>query len=268
MSNLAFLQLETEQYLESEKNFLICLRHFKKQLDRLGQAAVFGILGTLYFKWEKFENAIDNYNTAFKVYQELNQIEEQITCLKGIGNCLIKLNQFERASEIFLECSSICSDNNDIYNLLDCLGNLIFIYEKEQKWDVVFELYRKSLHAFKELKDIKGIIVSYYNLGTLRKRSNKYDEALRYFKKGTNLSIESNFSELIIKGLTYIGETFFYQGNMNSAKNQYIKALSLAEKMNNKNTILQIKIILNSFGLNEEEINHELKVYQKQKKSI
>jgi len=265
LSNLALLQLEIDQFAESENNLNICLKHFKKQLDLLGQAAVYGILGILYFKWKKFEKSIDNYYKAFEIYRELNQIEEQITCLKGIGSGQLNLKQFDKANDTFLECSAICSDNNDIYNLLDCLGNLIIIYEKEQKWDVVFELYKKTLDAFKKLRDNKGIIVTYFNLGTLQKRSSKFENALIYFKKGTNLAIESNFSELIIKGLTYIGEITFYQGNIKSAKNQYIKALDLAKKINDNNSILQIKIILNSFGLNEDEINHELKEYQKQK---
>ncbi|MFW9939375.1 MAG: tetratricopeptide repeat protein, partial [Candidatus Thorarchaeota archaeon] len=161
--------------------------------------------------------------------------------------------------------SAICSDNNDIYNFLDCLGNLVLIYEKEQKWDVVLELYKKTLDAFEKLRDNKGIIVTYFNLGTLQKRSNKFDNALVYFKKGTNLAIDSNFSELIIKGLTYIGEISFYQGNIKLAKDQYIKALDLAMKINDNNSTIQIKIILNSFGLNEDEINRELKEYQTQK---
>lgn len=267
MSNIALLQLEIGQYTESEENLHICLKHFKKQLDRLGQAAVYGILGILYFKWQKFDKSIDIYHKAFEIYRDLNQIEEQITCLKGIGTVLIKLNQFDKASDAFLECVAICSDNNDIYNLLDCLGNLILIYEKEQKWDVVLELYKKTLDAFETLKDNKGIIVTYFNLGTLQKRSNKFEDALTYFKKGTNFAIDSNFSELIIKGLTYIGEILFYQGNIKSAKDQYIKALYLAKKVNDKNSKLQIEIILNSFGLNENEINHELKEYQKQKQN-
>ena len=32
LSEIAFLQLEIEQYDDSEKNLLICLKHFEKQL--------------------------------------------------------------------------------------------------------------------------------------------------------------------------------------------------------------------------------------------
>jgi len=262
LSNLAFLQLEVEQYTKSEKNLQVCLNHFKKQRDNLGKASVYGILGILHFKSGAYQTSIDYYNIAYKIYKEFNQVEEQITCLKGIGINLIKLNKFDEACDNLLECSALCSDNNDIYNLLDCLGNLIFINEKQEHWDVVFELYKKTLKAFKELHDIKGIIVSYFNLGILKKRGSDFNQAIRYFKKGTNIAIDSNYIELILKGLGYIGEILVYQGNLNAAKEVYIKALSTAEKFKVKNSIIQIKILLKSLGLNEEEIENELRNYR------
>ncbi|GAG82594.1 unnamed protein product, partial [marine sediment metagenome] len=140
LSDLALLQLEIGYYTESEKNIFVCLKHFKKQKDKLGQAAVYGILGVIYFKSEQYQKSIQYYNLAYEIYDKFHQIQEQITCLIGIGNNFIKLNQFDEACEIFLECSAICSDNKDIYNLLDCLGNLITLYEKQENWDIVYEL--------------------------------------------------------------------------------------------------------------------------------
>ena len=267
LSDIAFLQLEIEHYKESEKNFQICLKHFKKQLDRLGQASVLGILGVLYFKKREYDASLSYYSQAYEFYKELMQIQEQITCLLGIGNNLIKLNQLDEACDKFLECSAICSDNNDIYNLLDCIGNLIHIHEIQEKWDVVFELYKKSLEAFEKLKDAKGIIVSYFNMGILRKKSNKLDEALHFFKNGTNWAIDSNYTEFILRGLSYIGETLFYQGRLKDAKNEYIKALNLAEKINAKNSIIQLRILLNSLGLSEKDIENELKIYKESRKN-
>ena len=140
LSDIALIQLQSEQYTDSEKNYIICLKHFEKQKDRLGLASVYGILGTLFFKKSEYSKSIEYYEKANKIYEDLKQNQEIITCLKGIGNSLIKLNKLDEACDIFLDCSAICSDNNDIYNLLDCLGNLINIYETNEQWDVVFQL--------------------------------------------------------------------------------------------------------------------------------
>ncbi len=261
LSDIALIQLQLELFKESEKNYRLCLKHFQKQKDRLGQADVYGVLGTLYYKKGDYQKSIEFYENAFDIYDELKQIQEQITSLKGIGNSLIKLNQYDEACEIFLECSAICSDNKDIYNLLDCFGNLITIYENQENWDVVYELYKKSLRAFKELDDIKGIIISYFNLGIIKKKDSDFNQAIIYFKKGTNKAIESSYTELILKGLGYIGEVMVYQFRMNEAKEVYIKALSIANKIRAKNSILQIRILLNSLGLSEDEINKELNDY-------
>ena len=267
LGDIALIQLQIELFKESEKNYMLCLNHFQKQKDRLGQAAVYGVLGTLYYKKGDYKKSIEFYEYAFDIYDELKQIQEQITCLKRIGNSLIKLNQYDDACDILFECSALCSDNNDIYNLLDCLGNLIQIYEKKENWDIVFELYKKSLKAFKELGDIKGIIVSHFNLGILKKRESDLNQSILYFKKGTNKAIDSNYTELILKGLSYVGEILVYQGEMNEAKETYIKALSIAENIKEKNAILQIRILLNSLGLDEEEINKELTTYIHRRKN-
>ena len=261
LSNIALIQLQLELFKESENNYLLCLKYFQLQKDRLGQAAVYGVLGTLYYKKGDYQKSIEFYENAFKIYDELKQIQEQITCLKGIGTNFIKLNQHDEASDVLLECSALCSDNNDIYNLLDCLGNLIQIYETQENWDIVFELYKKSLKAFKELDDVKGIITSYFNLGIIKKNESDFNQAIIYFKKGTNKAIESSYTESILKGLSYIGEVMVYQYRMSEAKDVYIKALSIANKVRAKNSILQIRILLNSLGLSEEEINKELKNY-------
>jgi len=54
---------------------------------------------------------------------------------------------------------------------------------------------------------------------------------------------------------------------MNEAKETYIKALSIAENIKEKNAIIQIRILLNSLGLNEEEINKELATYTHSRKN-
>ena len=259
LSDIALIQLELEEYAESENNYLVCLKHFKKQKDRLGQAAVYGVLGILYFKEGFYQKSIDSYEKAYNIYKDLKQIQEQITCLIGLGNNYIKLNKLDEACDIFLDCSAICSDNNDLHHLLDCLGNLIHIHETIEKWDIVFELYKKTLKAFKQIKDIKGIITSYFNLGILQKKNNDLKEAIRYFKKGTNAAIDANYIELIIKGLGYVGEILFYMGEIKEAKNQFIKALKIANKVQAKNAIIQIQILLKSLGMSNDAIFKELK---------
>lgn len=242
-----------ENFGQAENNLSICLRHFKIQRDRLGQAASFGLLGILYYKQGEYEKSIKFYTQALEIYRELNQVEEEITCLKGIGNNYIKLNKLNTACEIFLDCSAICSDNNDIYNLLDCLGNLTYIYEKQENWEILNELYLKSLEAFKQLKDNKGIIVTNFNLGILQKKKSNFNGSLNYFKEGTDIAIKSNYSELIIKGLSYIGETLFLLGRIRNAKDEFIKALKLAKDVKAKNAIIQLKIVLRSLGLDDNE---------------
>ncbi|MBN1213975.1 MAG: tetratricopeptide repeat protein, partial [Candidatus Lokiarchaeota archaeon] len=258
LNELSLILIDTASYEEAEKNFLLCLDFFEKQQDRLGKASIYGILGTLDFKRMEYQKSIDNFNKAYKIYKELNQYTEYITCLKSIGTNYIKLNQLEKSKDIFFDCSRICSESNDIDNFLDCLGNLIFIYEELENWEIVLELYNKSLETFKKIKDNQGIIVSYYNLGILERRLGNYSNALNFFIEGEQIAKISNLIELRLKGLFYIGEIFIYLGRINDSKDQFIKTLYYAKKINAKNMILQVTLLLKSIGLDNHKIEEEL----------
>ncbi len=255
LSDVALIQLQLEEYSKSEENYLVCLTYFTKLDDKLGQAAVYGVLGILNYKKNEFLKSIGFYEKAFGINKKMNQIQEQITCLKGIGNSYIKLHKWDDACNTLLNCSTLCSDNGDIYNLLDCLGNLIYIYEINEEWDIIFELYKKSLKVFKEIKDAKGVITSYFNLGIIEKKKDKLEEAVRYFKKGTNIAIESNYVESIIRGLSYVGEALFYLRRRREAKDQFLKALRIANKIKADNAIIQLNVLLKSLGLSNDELS-------------
>ncbi|MBD3196304.1 MAG: tetratricopeptide repeat protein [Candidatus Lokiarchaeota archaeon] len=265
LSEIALLQIEIEKFDDAENNIKLCLTHFIKQKDRLGQASALGLLGTLNMKRINYHEAIDYYRKALKIYSELNQKMEEIVCLKSIGNCYLNLNNLDKANDIFLECSELSSNQDDIYSFLDCLGYLIRIYEEKGNEELLYELYQKSLKAFQEIKDQKGIIISYYNMGILKKRMSNYQDALLNFKKGTNRAIDANFAELIIRGLSYVGESLFHLGKIKEASYQYIRALDLAERVKAKNAKIQINIILKSFGLSEKKIEKMLEDYRNKK---
>jgi len=259
LSDIALLQMELERYESGEEKLLTCLKYFKKQKDRIGQASVLGILGTLYFKKKEYEESVIHYKKAYEIYKELKQTDESITCLKGIGMSYFKLNQLEKASDVFFDCCELCSDSDNIYSFLDCLGNLIRIYERQEQWDVVFELYQKTLDTFKKMNDKKGIITSYFNLGIIKKKHSEFQDALDYFKRGTNIAIDSNYSELILKGISYVGECFYNLGRQNDAKKKFIEGIELAEKIGAENAETHLKILLKTMGLTEQEIKEELK---------
>lgn len=146
------------------------------------------------------------------------------------------------------------------------MGNLIFIYETQENWEVVHELYSKTLKTFKKIKDDKGIIMSYFNLGILEKRSGDYLSALDFFRRGEEIAKTSNFSKLKVKGLFYIAECYVYLGKTKDAKEKFIETLYYANKIQAKNIILQIKLLLKSIGFENQQIEEELENYERIKK--
>ncbi len=262
--DLALLQSENHQFDESIKNLEECLKYYETNPDNLGKSSIFGSLGVIYYLKEDYSNSLQNYRSALNLYKKLNQKYEQIVCMKSIGLNLMKLNKLDKAVDTFLECAELSSKEKKIEDFLDCISNLVQIYEPQKKWDVMIELYQKGLKAFEKLNDIKGIINSHFNLGILYKKSNQYFEALNHFKKGTNLANDIIYAESIIKGTSLIGEIYVKQNQIKKATKEFIKSLSVAKRIKANNAEAQLKILLNSMGLNNSQINIMLNEYERE----
>ncbi len=263
VSEIALLQIKIAQYERAESNLQSCQDFFKKQKDRLGQASVMGLLGTVSFKKRDFDQSIEYYRKAYKIYDDLTQVKEKIMCLKGIGRSYMRLSKSDDAADVFFNCCEICSNNDAVYSFLDCLGNLIQIYEQKEEWDVVFELYQKTLKTFQKMRDKRGMITSYFNLGILKKRTQEFEQSLKYFTRGNQIAKESNYSELILKGLSYWGECLFNLGKKNEAKEKFIEGLKIAKKIDAENAIKQLNLLLRTIGYTPQEISEELTRYKK-----
>ena len=262
--DLALLQSENHQFDESIKNLEECLKYYETNPNNLGKSSIFGSLGVVCYLNEDYIKSQKNYHSALELYEKLNLKHEQIVCMKSIGLNLLKLNKLNEAVNILLECAELSSKEKKIEDFLDCISNLVQIYEIQKKWDVMIELYQKGLKAFEKLNDIKGIINSHFNLGILYKKLNQYFEALNHFKKGTNLANEGNYAESIIKGTSLIGEIYVKQNQIKKATKEFIKSLSVAKRIKANNAEAQLKILLNSMGLNNSQINIMLNEYERE----
>ena len=119
---------------------------------KLGIASLNNNIGLIRADQSNYSEALKDYFSALKVYEEL-------AFKKGIAST---------------------------YN------NIGVIYDIQKKYNEALKMHIASLKIKKEIKDLYGVATSYNNLGVIYKKTGKYDEASLNYKEALKILKEIN----------------------------------------------------------------------------
>ncbi|MFN3426104.1 MAG: tetratricopeptide repeat protein [Candidatus Thermochlorobacter sp.] len=179
-------------------------------------------------------------------YYRSNQYESSAHNLLGIGhhdigNLDIALEHFQAA----LSLQEKIGQKRSIASFLHNIGN---IYVIKGQFEVSLEWYLRALalreHISRELMPrlLNGLGYAYYHLG-------KHDDAVRYLTQSLEIAEADGFSFMQIVSLESLADVYIDYGDYTTALNFCIKALVLAEQLDNKKEIASKKLRLGTIYL-------------------
>jgi tetratricopeptide (TPR) repeat protein len=131
-------------------------------------------------------------------------------------------------------------------------------YNAQKDWEMIIELDKKALEVLKLTNNFKKIANSYYEIGVAFSRLEKHRKAIQHYKSGVNCAIRAENNHLIYIGLVSVGESYFHLRDIENARAEYFKALSLATFMGDADEINKTKMVLLALGASKEEIQEAL----------
>jgi signal transduction histidine kinase/Tfp pilus assembly protein PilF len=280
-------QLASENYyLSSEK-----LKEYAKQALELskkinyknGKVQSFHNLGKLYYSGGDYDNALNYYQKALKINQNIfddNQGElkdsiyivykRKISSLSNniglvyysLGNYDLAIEYFLKSLEMFEETlpdgSKIGKEKNIAYLNLN-IGN---IYLYLQNYDKALVHYKNGLKICEDIQDQNGVAGALINIGNIYTYSDSINTGLRYLQKALEIYEDIGNKKLTGTTLMNIGANYFYLDKYEESLKYYMKALGIFEEFGNKweisktlNNIAKVNIKQNK--LNEASANLE-----------
>jgi len=253
--NLAYFYSSFDEYLVEALNEFISSEEIMQRLNASNQefAAVKGSIASIYFLLGDFESSAKYYEQALNLADDFN-IKEKITSKKGLGLSLIQLNKFEEGVNNLIEAAELCVDINDVDTYMEIITILKIHFRQRNQWDMILELEKKALKILENLDNKREIAYSYIEIGIALSKLQRYKEALANFKKAVNIAIVESDNELIYKGILLVAESYFQLKELDKAREEYLKALSMAAFLNLEEEINKTKIILKALNANDFEI--------------
>jgi tetratricopeptide (TPR) repeat protein len=140
-----------------------------------------GNLASSHINLGNYPAAIDYFNKALKIDEELGRKSGIATKLGNIGLLYYNKGEYAKALDYFFKASVIEERIGNKKALARHFGNIGLVYSAQKNDSRALEFQFKSLKMLELANDQPGILRTYGNIGTIYRDLGKYDKALEYF---------------------------------------------------------------------------------------
>ncbi len=211
----------------------------KKQQSDL--AYCYRQLGITHFRTGNYSLAIDNFYTALKYYNALNNQYGAALCYINLGNIYYFNKDYPRALEEYQKVLDISKQLKDESIALGVYTNLGSLYLSQQNYDKALYYFNYNLRVTNP-KTTKPLSYAgiYNNIGLIYKHLANYDSALHYFNKALVIQKKQDYLMGMIQSNANIGITYIEMKQYSKAKTLLETTLVKAENAKMGETIKEI----------------------------
>ncbi|MGG8496477.1 tetratricopeptide repeat-containing sensor histidine kinase [Tenacibaculum sp. TC6] len=263
------------QYLDSakfyekkdiDKSLSFVEKALKENINRYQKADVLKTLATIYFYWQQYDLAIENYEASlkevddvslrlqlaktqflYKKYQasELSYLQslkgkltayETMSLYEGLGDVYTAMNQFSKAQLNYKSALTIAQNNSYRSKITDLNSKLAEVYAKSGDIKKADSLFKNSLElATKE--NVKRSLMEEEKVADFLNSARRYDEEIELrkesLKKAEKNTVEADDKESLVDSIT--SQKISYKiGNAYLQKEDYNQAIPYLEKSINE----------------------------------
>ncbi len=211
---------------------------------QIGLAAAYKNLGLGYYFIPDYKEALRNWESALKIYEELGDERLMANVLSNVGALFSTRGVYDQALENYLQALRLAERVGDSLRIATLNLNIGLVYSKQPSMlDTAKSYYLSAISmgesiGYNELMGLGSI-----NLGEVYFKLKKYDSALVYFKRSAVLLTNGRY---LSGALSYIGRIYAEKGEFETAIKYQQDAFELALKDNGQESIPGILLAMAS----------------------
>ncbi|NET08396.1 MAG: CHAT domain-containing protein [Symploca sp. SIO2B6] len=220
-----------EQYQQGQLKIAIdfweqALKIYQEIQNPKLEASILGNLGIAYNNLGEYLQAIDYHKQALVIMQEIGNRQGEWKVLLNLGNAYESLGHYEQVIAYYKQSLSIVEDINNREGEALILGNLGAIYAQQKDYTQAQSYYQQSLAIAQDINDQESQAYNFQNLG-----SSYYTQSVDYYLQG-KIS-QSQAQEYVRK-----------------AREDFQNSLAIAKEINNRR--LEGEVLVN-LGMTHEK---------------
>ncbi|MGQ4649933.1 CHAT domain-containing protein [Lyngbya aestuarii] len=202
----------------------------------------------------QLETAVEFWQQALKIYQELQIREKEGAVLGNLGIAYKILGEYAVAIDFHQQALAIMQQIKDRQGEGQVLGNLGNAYEAVGEYEKAIASYQQSFAIAQKLKDLPGEAIALGNLGAIYATLDDNDQAIKYYEQSLLIAQEIKNPEIAGFLLNNLGTLYYTQNNVSKALATYQQSLEFAQAVGNQQ--LESEALINLGTASEDLGNH------------
>ena len=214
--------------------------------DSIHLASAVGGLGVATYVRGDTRDALDFFQQAADLHQQLGNLNVAGRALNNVGVTLELIGEYKRALAALQEAVDIFRSLEETQRVAWGLTHIGNIREEQGEYAAAEARYREALAIHRDIGNAAGEAAALHNVGLAIHDQDRPDEALPYFEQALALNRDQGDRKSIALNLMSIGSIQRKQGRLGAARASVQEALALQREVNDR---AGIPASLNSLGL-------------------
>jgi serine/threonine protein kinase/tetratricopeptide (TPR) repeat protein len=198
------------------------------QLDNREQkAASLHLIGLAYWRMNKPEDALRNYQEELAIWRALGQKGGIALSLNEMAKVQVLLGDNKSALSNFQQALEMRREIDDKRGLGDTLVDMGNFYLDRGDHDQALKMYKEALQIQRDLGDEGMQAICLNNIGAVYFEKAQYEDARAYYQQALQLREKAKVPRDIVESVHNLAETSVRMGQYDLAVSQYMRALDL-----------------------------------------
>ena len=193
-----------------------------------GMAADYGNMGIVYWVKGELEKALEYYEKALELDEELGRKEGMANQLGNIGIVYQIKGELGKALDCHERALELDEELGRKEGMANQLGNIGIVYQIKGELGKALDCHERALELDEELGIKEGIAADYANMGIVYQDKGELEKAREYFEKGLRIFKDIGNRIGTARTLMNIGDVFVLKGEKERALDCYLEAKRLA----------------------------------------
>ncbi|WP_293336873.1 tetratricopeptide repeat protein [Microcoleus sp. CAWBG58] len=225
--NLGMVAEEQRRFEEAIDFYNKALKIFEDGEDFYSAASTYHNLGRVAEERRRFEEAINFYNTALQIKEDKGDFYSAAGTYHHLGTVAQEQGRFDDAIAFYNTAIQINKKARDFYSAAKGYHQLGIVAAEQQRFDEAIDFYNTALQIKEDKGDFYSAAGTYHNLGRVAEEQERFDDAVAYFQKAFEATSAAKDWRKASPTLTAWGETLESRSNWTEAAKIYLRALAI-----------------------------------------
>ncbi|NET24581.1 CHAT domain-containing tetratricopeptide repeat protein [Okeania sp. SIO1I7] len=209
--------LKSRQLKTAVQYWQQALKIYQEIGDRQGEGECLSLLGFAYNAVGQNEKAVEFLQQSLVISREIGNRRMEVNSLKLLGDGYDNLKQYQQSIKAHQQLLAIARETSDRSGEANFLNRLGVAYKNLKEYEKAVEFYQQSIVIAAEIGDGESIAGSLGNLGNAYKFLGEYEKAIKAYQQSVAVFRKIGDRQGEAKSLNHLGDTYLSFGESEKA---------------------------------------------------